>query len=42
MGCQHLTGLNPVTPRTPGCEECLKLGSLWVQLRLCLTCGHIG
>ena len=26
----------------PGCEECLKLGSSWVHLRLCLTCGHVG
>jgi hypothetical protein len=32
-----------VEPRTPnGCEECLKLGSPWVHLRLCLTCGHVG
>jgi hypothetical protein len=30
-----------VEPRTPeGYEECLKMGSRWVHLRLCLTCGH--
>jgi uncharacterized UBP type Zn finger protein len=25
-----------------GCEECLKIGSPWVHLRMCLTCGKIG
>ena len=45
------TGLDPhlafvrddVVPRTPqGCEECLRIRSPWVHLRLCLTCGHVG
>ncbi len=41
--CQHIAQLRPVEPRTPdGCEECLKTGSGWVHLRLCLTCGHVG
>jgi hypothetical protein len=32
-----------VVPRSPeGCEECLRIGSPWVHLRLCLTCGHVG
>jgi uncharacterized UBP type Zn finger protein len=31
-----------VTPSAPGCEECLKIGSRWVHLRLCLQCGHVG
>ena len=42
MSCEHVIGLDPVPPRTPGCEECLKTGSRWVHLRLCLTCGHVG
>jgi uncharacterized UBP type Zn finger protein len=25
-----------------GCEECLKIGSLWVHLRMCMECGHVG
>ena len=25
-----------------GCEECLKIGSSWVHLRMCMTCGKIG
>jgi len=32
-----------VQPRTPaGCEECLGARTRWVQLRLCLSCGHVG
>ena len=42
MSCEHLIGLQPVRPQTPGCEECLKSGSRWAHLRLCLTCGHVG
>ena len=39
----HLSMVRPVAPLTPeGCEECLRLGSPWVHLRLCLTCGHVG
>jgi hypothetical protein len=39
----HLAQVQPVTPRTPGaCEECLRLGTPWVHLRLCLTCGRVG
>ncbi|HVH42555.1 MAG TPA: UBP-type zinc finger domain-containing protein [Labilithrix sp.] len=26
----------------PGCEECLAMGSWWVHLRICLSCGHVG
>lgn len=35
--------IKPVSPRThKGCQECLELGTEWVHLRLCLTCGHVG
>lgn len=41
--CSHLGLIRPVSPRIPeGCEECLKTGSSWVHLRLCLECGHVG
>src|ERR1051326_3242761 len=41
--CTHLAQVNEeVTPSAKGCEECLKMGSEWVHLRLCLTCGHVG
>ena len=43
QACAHLDQLGAVDPRTPeGCEECLKTGSWWVHLRLCLSCGHVG
>jgi hypothetical protein len=39
----HLSRVRPVAPRTPeGCEQCLQLGSPWVHLRACLTCGQVG
>jgi CPA1 family monovalent cation:H+ antiporter len=44
--CEHLKGLTPADfppPRTPGaCEECLAEGTVWVALRECRTCGHVG
>jgi uncharacterized UBP type Zn finger protein len=41
--CPHVLAIDPVAPRTPqGCEECLRMGSPWVHLRLCLHCGHVG
>jgi hypothetical protein len=43
ISCMHLDHIRRVTPRTPeGCEECLKMGDVWVHLRLCLECGHVG
>ena len=40
----HLKEVNQnIEPKTPdGCEECLQMGSDWVHLRLCLSCGHVG
>jgi hypothetical protein len=40
--CTHEDAIRDVTPCARGCEECLKTGSVWVHLRLCRTCGHIG
>jgi hypothetical protein len=40
--CAHLDQVRSVQPNTPeGCGECLKAGSRWVQLRLCLSCGQV-
>jgi hypothetical protein len=38
----HVAAIRQVSPHTNGCEECLQLGTPWVHLRLCLTCGHVG
>lgn len=42
--CAHLRAAPSVAvPRTPdGCEECLRDGTRWVHLRMCLECGHVG
>ena len=41
-GCSHRDQIREVSPNTDGCEECLRSGDSWVQLRLCLKCGHVG
>jgi uncharacterized UBP type Zn finger protein len=40
--CTHLDQIQNVTPSARGCEDCLKIGDTWVELRLCLSCGHVG
>lgn len=40
--CDHLTDLRPVAPLSDGCEACRRDSRRWVQLRLCLSCGHVG
>jgi uncharacterized UBP type Zn finger protein len=42
LPCSHLDSLKDVTPSAAGCEECLKIGSSWVHLRLCRACGNVG
>jgi CPA1 family monovalent cation:H+ antiporter len=43
-GCEDLAAArDDVEPNTPGqCEDCVREGTQWVHLRLCLTCGHVG
>jgi len=40
--CEHFDSIRDVAPVTDGCQECLALGEPWTQLRICLTCGHVG
>ena len=44
ISCTHLEQVDQnINAKTPnGCEECLQIGSHWVALRLCLSCGHVG
>jgi hypothetical protein len=38
--CQDIAGIDRVIPpKAPVCEECVKIGSAWVHLRTCQTCG---
>ena len=40
--CTHRDQIGEVKPNSSGCEECLKRGDHWVQLRMCLSCGNVG
>jgi uncharacterized UBP type Zn finger protein len=40
--CGHIAEIQDVVPSADGCEDCLRIGDVWVNLRLCLTCGHVG
>jgi uncharacterized UBP type Zn finger protein len=42
--CTHLDTIQvtELPPAVAGCEDCLREGSPWCHLRMCLTCGHIG
>ena len=42
--CGHLDQIRvfEVPETVAGCEECLRIGSSWVHLRMCMSCGTIG
>src|SRR5438552_6489053 len=41
--CSHRNLLaNAPAASGNGCEECLKAGQKWVELRICQSCGHVG
>ena len=42
--CSHLDSIEMIQPPEgiPGCEDCLRIGGQWVNLRMCMTCRHIG
>ena len=42
--CTHLDQIQYIDlpENVEGCEECLAMGSRWVHLRMCQSCGHIG
>lgn len=40
--CTHLGQIREQRQRTDGCVECLESGDVWVHLRQCLICGHVG
>jgi Zn-finger in ubiquitin-hydrolases and other protein len=41
--CTHLDQIEvtELPDAVAGCEDCLAIGSTWVHLRMCHTCGHI-
>ena len=43
MNCEHVNQITEgIQPNTEGCEECMRDGTWWVRLRMCLVCGHVG
>jgi CPA2 family monovalent cation:H+ antiporter-2 len=40
--CRHTAQATVVAPGSQGCAECLRDGTEWVHLRICMTCGHVG
>jgi uncharacterized UBP type Zn finger protein len=43
LPCTHEDQIgDDVKPRSAGCAACEALGDSWVELRMCLTCGHVG
>jgi uncharacterized UBP type Zn finger protein len=42
--CTHLDAIEitELPPEVAGCEDCLRTGAVWLHLRICLTCGHVG
>jgi len=41
MPCSHIKAVTDVKVATNRvCEECVKIGSRWMHLRTCQSCGH--
>jgi hypothetical protein len=42
--CTHLDHvlITELPESVDGCEDCLREGTKWLHLRLCLECGHVG
>jgi len=43
--CTHFDQIEvspPAAADVDGCQECIKIGGRWVDLRVCLSCGEVG
>ena len=42
--CSHLNTITveQLPEQVDGCEDCLREGTVWLHLRICLECGHVG
>lgn len=40
--CHHIDQVQKVTPQSDVCAKCVELGDTWPDLRVCMTCGHVG
>jgi uncharacterized UBP type Zn finger protein len=44
VACTHLDQVlvHELPAQVDGCVDCLRDGGVWLHLRICLTCGHVG
>jgi uncharacterized UBP type Zn finger protein len=42
MTCSHVDRIRNVQPSGTGCDDCLRVGDTWLQLRMCMDCGYVG
>ena len=44
VSCNHLDTIKvlQLPDSVAGCEDCLHEGGVWLHLRICLECGHVG
>ena len=41
--CEHADLIKEISPTSPdACPQCVEMGDTWVNLRVCLECGHVG
>jgi len=42
--CAHLGTVTvlQLPEQVDGCVDCLREGGVWLHLRICLSCGHVG
>jgi uncharacterized UBP type Zn finger protein len=42
--CTHLdqVAVHELPAEVAGCEDCLRMDTKWLHLRICLSCGHVG
>ncbi len=42
--CTHLDtiAVSQLPESVAGCEDCMREGGVWLHLRICLACGHVG
>lgn len=42
VACKHLQQVKVTQTDKDYCEDCVKIGAVWLHLRMCLTCGYVG
>jgi monovalent cation:H+ antiporter-2, CPA2 family len=40
--CSHVDRIRNVRPNGSRCDDCILVQDTWLQLRMCMECGHVG